>query len=183
MFAVRCDGLVAEVADWTARLEEVPWRFTPSKSWALVFAYLRGLLAHAYLSATRATAGAGSGAGSEQFIALTVPKLRRLLNTHIRTSDLTSTTSRTCRGGATVAKPRPAPLPPGLRTATAMRTVAALSRPGASTTGVGGRPASARTGSACRASLAISETEQRVAGQECDGSLVGDFKGAAEADQ
>ena len=45
------------------------------------------MLAHAYLSATRATAErGGSAAGTDQLIALTVPELRRLLNTLISTS-------------------------------------------------------------------------------------------------
>jgi hypothetical protein len=44
------------------------------------------MLAHAYLSATRAIAEKGSEAGTEQLIALTVLELRRLLNTLIRTS-------------------------------------------------------------------------------------------------
>ena len=38
------------------------------------------MLAHAYLSATRATAEKGTAAGTTQPIALTVPELRRLLN-------------------------------------------------------------------------------------------------------
>jgi hypothetical protein len=44
------------------------------------------MLAHAYLSATRAIAEKGSEAGTEQLIALTVRELRRLLKTLIRTS-------------------------------------------------------------------------------------------------
>ncbi len=42
------------------------------------------MLAHAYLSATRATAEKGTAAGTEQPIALTMPELRRLLNGLIR---------------------------------------------------------------------------------------------------
>ncbi len=44
------------------------------------------MLAHAYLTVTRAAAKkGGSGAGTAEVIALTVPELRRLLNTLIRT--------------------------------------------------------------------------------------------------
>jgi hypothetical protein len=43
------------------------------------------MLAHAYLSATRASRKKGSAARTGQLIALTVPELRRLLNTLIRT--------------------------------------------------------------------------------------------------
>src|SRR3982751_5224689 len=45
---MRCDGLVAEVADWAAGLEEVHARiagaFTRAEPRARVLAYLRGLL-------------------------------------------------------------------------------------------------------------------------------------------
>ena len=42
---MRCDGLVAEVADWAAGLEEVHGRFARAEPRARVLAYLRGLLA------------------------------------------------------------------------------------------------------------------------------------------
>jgi hypothetical protein len=45
---MRCDGLVAEVQDWAAGLEEVhrriAGRFTRAEPRARVLAYLRGLL-------------------------------------------------------------------------------------------------------------------------------------------
>jgi hypothetical protein len=44
---MRCDGLVAEVADWAVRLEvhaRIAGAFTRAKPRARVLAYLRGLL-------------------------------------------------------------------------------------------------------------------------------------------